>query len=146
MYIRKKCPLEYSSTVESVDFSTAAMVVSNLEPVHHNFLSEIAWTPEAYQAIEWFFQSHLLLRPKLGGNQAIEPMTFQLCSLSDRRYQAVKLTIMRKEPITKGQLISKAKCQAVDSPKKRTNEFAFFDLKSCYLVKSNVVRSFFWRI
>ena len=45
MYIRKKCPLEYSSTVESVDFSTAAMVVSNVEPVHHNFLSEIAWTP-----------------------------------------------------------------------------------------------------
>ena len=26
----------------------------------------------------------------------------------------------------KGQLISKANCQAVDSPKKRTNEFAFF--------------------
>ena len=51
MYMRKKCPLEHSSTVESVDFSTAAMVVSNLEPVHHNFLSEIAWTPEAYQAI-----------------------------------------------------------------------------------------------
>ena len=46
----------------------------------------------------------------------------------------------------KGQLISKANCQAVDSPKKRTNEFAFFDLKSCYLVKSNAVRSFFWRI
>ena len=39
----------------------------------------------------------------------------------------------------KGQLISKANCQAVDSPKKRTNEFAFFDLKSCYVVKSNAV-------
>ena len=26
----------------------------------------------------------------------------------------------------KGQLISKAKCQVVDSPKKRTNKFAFF--------------------
>ena len=44
--------------------------------------------------------------------------------------------------ITKGQLISKANCQAVDSPKKRTNEFAFFDFKSCYVVKSNAVRSF----
>ena len=47
--------------------------------------------------------------------------------------------------LAKGQLISKAKCQAVDSPKKRTNEFAFFDLKSCYVVKSNALRSFFWR-
>ena len=47
---------------------------------------------------------------------------------------------------TKGQLISKAKFQVVDSPKKRTNEFAFFDFKSCYVVKSNAVCSFFWRI
>ena len=46
----------------------------------------------------------------------------------------------------KGQLDSKAECQAVDSPKKQMNEFAFFDLKSCYIVKSNAVRSFFWRI
>ena len=44
---------------------------------------------------------------------------------------------------TKGQLISKANCQAVDFPKKRTNKFAFFDLKSCYVVKSNAVRLFF---
>ena len=36
---------------------------------------------------------------------------------------------------SKGQLILKANCQAIDSPKKRTNEFAFFDLKSCYIVK-----------
>ena len=41
--------------------------------------------------------------------------------------------------IPKGQLISEANCQAVDSPKKRTNEFAFFDLKCCYVVKSNTV-------
>ena len=46
--------------------------------------------------------------------------------------------------VFKGQLISKANCQAVDSPKKRTNEFAFFDLKSCYVVKSNAFRSFFF--
>ena len=46
----------------------------------------------------------------------------------------------------KGQLISKANFQAVDSPKKRMDEFPFFDLKSCYVVKSNAVRSFFWRI
>ena len=46
----------------------------------------------------------------------------------------------------KGQLILKANCQAIDSPNKQTNEFAFFDLKSCYVVKSNAVRSFFWRI
>ena len=43
----------------------------------------------------------------------------------------------------KGQLISKAHCQTVDSPKKWTNEFAFFDLKSCYVVKSNSNCSFF---
>ena len=47
---------------------------------------------------------------------------------------------------TKGHLISKANFQAVDSPKKRTDEFLFYDLKSCYVVKSNPVRSFFWRI
>ena len=45
--------------------------------------------------------------------------------------------------MSKGQLISKANCQAVDSPKKQTKEFAFFDLKSCYVVKSNAVRSVF---
>ena len=45
--------------------------------------------------------------------------------------------------ITKGQLISKANCQAIDSPKKQTDEFTFFDLKSCYVVKSKAVRSFF---
>ena len=43
----------------------------------------------------------------------------------------------------KVQLILKANFQAVDSPKKRTNQFAFFDWKSCYVVKSNAVRSFF---
>ena len=43
----------------------------------------------------------------------------------------------------KGQLISKANCQAVDSTKNQTNEFAFFDLKSCYVVKSNAFRWFF---
>ena len=43
------------------------------------------------------------------------------------------------QPLAKGQLISKANCQAVDSPKQWTNEFAFFDLKSCYVVKSNAV-------
>ena len=43
-----------------------------------------------------------------------------------------------KQGSTKCQLISKAKRQAVDSPKKQTNEFAFFDLKSCYVVKSKL--------
>ena len=46
----------------------------------------------------------------------------------------------------KGQLISKANCQAIDSPKKKKNKFAFFDLKICYVVKSNADCSFFWRI
>ena len=42
--------------------------------------------------------------------------------------------------LANGQLILKATCQAVDSQKKnRTNEFAYFDLKSCYLVKSKAV-------
>ena len=61
-------------------------------------------------------------------------------------YRQFLLQSFRKFVHTKGQLISKTKCQAVDSPKKRTNEFAFFDLKSCYVVKSNAVRSFFWRM
>ena len=56
------------------------------------------------------------------------------------------MKLLRKQYRPKGQLISKAKCQAVDSTKKRTNEFAFFDLKSCYVVKSNTICSFFWRI
>ena len=40
---------------------------------------------------------------------------------------------------TKGQLISKANCQAVNSSKKRTNEFIFTMYATCF-------RSFFWRI
>ena len=58
-------------------------------------------------------------------------------------YQALYfLTIIRK--LNKGELISKVNCQAVvDSPKKGANAFAFFDLKSCYLVKSNAVFRFF---
>ena len=48
--------------------------------------------------------------------------------------------------VTKVQIKLKADLRATDSPKKRTNEFAFFDLQSCYLVKSNAVCSFFWRI
>ena len=51
-----------------------------------------------------------------------------------------------KHFITKGQIKPKTDWRAVDSPKKRTNEFAFFDMKSCYVVKSNAVRSFFGRI
>ena len=43
----------------------------------------------------------------------------------------------------KSQLVSKANCQAVDSTKNQTNEFAFFYLKSCYVVKSNAFRCFF---
>ena len=53
----------------------------------------------------------------------------------------------RASGASKGQIISKAKCQATDSPKEQTNEFVlFFGLKSCYVEKSNAVRSFFWRI
>ena len=43
--------------------------------------------------------------------------------------------------LTKGQLISKANCQAVDSPKKGTNEFAFFWLDE--LLPSKVKRRSF---
>ena len=62
----------------------------------------------------------------------------------------IKLSEFRKQSIafncaihsyTKGQLISKAKCQAVDSPKKRTNEFAFFWLEE--LLRSKVKRPSF---
>ena len=37
----------------------------------------------------------------------------------------------------KGQLISKANCQAVDSPKKRTDEFDLFAVKSKKANKTN---------
>ena len=35
--------------------------------------------------------------------------------------------------ITKGQLISKANCQAVNSSKKRTNEFAFTSMRRVFV-------------
>ena len=46
--------------------------------------------------------------------------------------------------ITKDQLISNVKFQAADSPKKWTKGFACFDFKSCYVVKSNAVHSFWF--
>ena len=61
-------------------------------------------------------------------------------------HPALLLKNITNECISKGQLISKVNCQAVDSPKKQTNEFAFFDMKSCYLVKSNAICSFFGSI
>ena len=39
--------------------------------------------------------------------------------------------------LLKGQLISKADLRAVDSPKKRTNELVFFDMKSKKATKTN---------
>ena len=36
-------------------------------------------------------------------------------------------------PITKGQLISKANCQAEDSPKKRTKEFFFTSMRRVFV-------------
>ena len=47
-------------------------------------------------------------------------------------YSSLNAQHENQAEITKGQLISKAKCQAVDSPKKRTNEFALFDLKTTF--------------
>ena len=44
--------------------------------------------------------------------------------------------------LIKGQLISKADFQALDSPKKRMDEFPFFDLKSCYVLSKVKRRSF----
>ena len=35
--------------------------------------------------------------------------------------------------VTKGQLISKANCQADDSPKKRTNEFVFTTVRRVFV-------------
>ena len=67
---------------------------------------------------------------------------FQKISGDQQGVRMIEYTFTQR---AKGQLISKAKCQAVDSPKKRTNEFAFFDFKSCYVAKSNAIRLFFWR-
>ena len=36
-------------------------------------------------------------------------------------------------PYTKGQLISKANCQVVNSSKKRTNEFVFTTMRSVFV-------------
>ena len=65
---------------------------------------------------------------------------FRFCNLN---FPALFLQFFRINKV-KGQLILKANCQAVDSPKKRANKFAFFDLKSCYVVKPNAFCSFFW--
>ena len=51
-----------------------------------------------------------------------------------------------KMSMAKGQLISKANYQAVNSSKKRTDSFGFFAVKSSYVAKSNTVSSFFGRI
>jgi hypothetical protein len=40
---------------------------------------------------------------------------------------------MKKFDITKGQLISKANCQAVNSSKKRTNEFVFTTMRRVFI-------------
>ena len=45
--------------------------------------------------------------------------------------------------LAKGQLISKADLGAADSPKKRTNEFDFFDMKSKKARKTNSFVRFF---
>ena len=37
--------------------------------------------------------------------------------------------IILSDPVYKGQVISKANCQAEDSPKKRTNEFVFTSMR-----------------
>ena len=45
----------------------------------------------------------------------------------------------------KGQIISKAKCQATDSPKKQTNEFVFLAFLPFMSKKNKFIRSFvFW--
>ena len=59
---------------------------------------------------------------------------------------AINKSLPFTRPYLKGQLISKGNCQAIDSPKKWTSQFAFFDLKSCYVLKSNAVHLFFGRI
>ena len=49
-------------------------------------------------------------------------MSFQALSQPDGSTHTKKFTVMLEFfATTKGQLISKANCQAIDSPKKRTN-------------------------
>ena len=40
---------------------------------------------------------------------------------------------LRKSKLTKGQLISKANCQAEDSSKKQTNEFVFTSMRRVFV-------------
>ena len=53
---------------------------------------------------------------------------------------------IQQNVLSKGQLISKANCQVVDSPKNRTDGSGFFAVKSSYVAKSKAVCSFFGRI
>ena len=39
----------------------------------------------------------------------------------------------KHQPVLKGQLISKANCQAVNSSKKRTNEFVFTTMRGVFV-------------
>ena len=66
-----------------------------------------------------------------------------MCFLSWKETLVVPLNSFKfpllKGGTLKGQIKPKIDWRAVDSPKKRTNEFAFFYMKSCYVVKSNAI-------
>ena len=47
--------------------------------------------------------------------------------------QAIDLSLLIKTLECKGQLISKANCQAEDSSKKRTNEFVFTSMRRVFV-------------
>ena len=53
---------------------------------------------------------------------------------------------MVKLETSKGQLISKANCQAMNSSKKRTNEFIFTTMRLAFVRHVVVVRIFFMRL
>ena len=44
-----------------------------------------------------------------------------------------KFSLIEIEQLTKGQLISKANCQAVNSSKKQTNEFVFTTMRHVFV-------------
>ena len=65
-------------------------------------------------------------------NKPMADLGFPL-SFFGRRLEFVTQAFGDSQKLSKGQLISKANCQAEDSPKKRTNEFVFTTVRRVFV-------------
>ena len=87
-----------------------------------------------------------LLRRRKGHNETKTFMKSHLYDFSDFK---IKCSIYPRLLIfggTKGQIVPKKPSHDEDSPKKQTDSFILFEVKSSYVVKSNPLNSFSGRI